>query len=73
VTVVGRIVLGMLTGLQAHFETGDHRDQKPLELEQGVTLAWTQSSESHHWMFDLLAGLVELGINETIELKHLNK
>ena len=65
-------ILCMLTGLQLHVKPGEHRHKVPLDLEKGVALSWAQGAESHHWMLDCFAILVEdLLVAETVILEYL--
>jgi len=69
--VVVGVVLGVFTRLQTHVEPRHERQQVPLELQQRVTFARTQSTEAHHWVLHLAAELVELGVDETVILEYL--
>jgi len=44
----------------AQLKATDNAQQKPLQFEQRKALAWTQRSERHDGMFQLLSVLVEL-------------
>lgn len=71
--VVVGVVLGVLAVLKAHLEARHDRQQVPLELQQRVTLARTQRTETHHWVLHLLAELVELCVDKTVVLEYLQQ
>ena len=73
VSVVVGVVLGALAVSRTQLEARQHRQQEPLELEQGVALARTQRPEPHHRVVHLLAELVELGVHETVVLELLRR
>ena len=68
--VVG-VILGVLAVLQAQLEARHDGQQVPLQLQQSVALARTQSTETHHRVLHLSAELVELGVYETVILEYL--
>ena len=73
VSVVVGVALRMLTVAQAHLVARQHREQIPLELQQGVALARAQRAEPHHRVLHLLAELEELGVHETVVLELLQQ
>jgi len=73
VSVVVGVALRMLTVAQAHLVARQHREQVPLELQQGVALARTQRAEPHHRVLHLLTELEELGVHKTVVLELLQQ
>lgn len=71
VTVVLSVQLRVLTRLQTQIEAGHYRHDVPFELNQCVSFARTQGSETHNWMLQLSAVLVELGVDKTVVLERL--
>ena len=71
VAVVAVVVLGLGAGLQAQVEASEGREQVPLELQQGVAFAGAERAEGDDRVAQLLAVLVEGGVDEAVVLEHL--
>ena len=72
-TVVAVVVLCLRARLQAHLEAGEDGDEVPLELQQGVTLAWAESAERDDWVLQFLSVLREGRVDEAVVLKDLQR
>ena len=73
VSVILVCVLRMLAGPQPHVKAGENGHQVPFDLQQGVTLAWTERTEGHQRMLEGLIVLVErLVVAETVVLEYLH-
>lgn len=72
-TMVLCVVVGVLAGLETHFEPGHDGQQIPFQLEQSIPLTRAQRTESHHWVFHFATCLVEFGVDETVVFERLPK
>jgi len=74
VTVV--LIVVVYTGpgvLERHVEPGEDGQYVPLELKQGVVLAWAEGPECEDRVLQALVLLVELCVHEAIKLKNLHE
>lgn len=69
--VVQRVVVRTLTLNQLHVELRHQLHEQTLDLEQGVSLAWTQRAKRHERMLHLDTILVELSSHKPLMVERL--